>query len=118
VAKILIVDDDTACLSYLALFLREAGHEVVTCEDGADAVVTGGAVCPDVLISDMLLGPACTGADVALALREALPKLKVLLVTGLPGLAAKNLRGLTDATVLEKPLFLRPLVRDILDHHL
>jgi two-component system cell cycle response regulator DivK len=77
---ILVVEDNKASSDLMAYLLRAAGHEVLTCSDGADAVEIAGRQHPRVIVMDLQL-ERMSGIDAAAAL-AADPKLK-----GIPRIA-------------------------------
>jgi two-component system, NtrC family, response regulator AtoC len=56
--RVLIVDDDAGFARALARGLRRAGHDVVTCETGADARTQFAQMDPDVVVLDYQLPDA------------------------------------------------------------
>ena len=78
---ILVVDDDARLRALLSRYLAEHGFRVSTAADAAEARAHLRAVCPDLLVLDVMM-PGETGLDLTAALRaerhEALP---VLLLT-------------------------------------
>lgn len=52
---ILVVEDNKASSDLMAYLLRAAGHEVITCTDGADAVELAGQHHPRVIVMDLQL---------------------------------------------------------------
>ena len=60
--------------------------------------------------------PRSDGVNVAVVLGDVLPTMDVVFMTGLPSLAIKNLRSLTNKKVIEKTIDLGVLVSDVLDH--
>lgn len=55
--KILVVDDDPVILKTVGVKLSNAGFEVVTGHDGAEAITTARKESPDVIILDMNFPP-------------------------------------------------------------
>jgi len=82
-ASILLVDDEESVRSYLRLALEEAGCHVVEAEDGVEALARydecGGLF--DLLITDVSM-PRMNGAELARALEERNPALRMLFLTG------------------------------------
>jgi len=52
---ILVVEDNKASSDLMAYLLRAAGHEVLTCSDGADAVELAATHHPRVIVMDLQL---------------------------------------------------------------
>ena len=80
--RVLLVDDHTLLRQGTRALLREsAAIEVVAeCADGAEALALAGRLRPDVVLLDIRL-PGMSGIDVARALRQDLPEIKVVILT-------------------------------------
>ena len=52
-AKVLVVDDNAQVRDLLSLILEDAGHEVVTCADGAEVMAVSRAGSPDIVLMDL-----------------------------------------------------------------
>lgn len=68
-ARILIVDDEPPIVDLLSYNLRRAHYEVVTAEDGEEALVKARKEAPDLIILDLML-PRVDGLEVCRALRR------------------------------------------------
>jgi two-component system KDP operon response regulator KdpE len=68
VTSILLVDDETALLRTLSMNLRARGYDVLTSENGEDALATVRQDSPDVVILDLGL-PDISGVEVLRQLR-------------------------------------------------
>jgi two-component system KDP operon response regulator KdpE len=68
VTSILLVDDEVALLRTLSMNLRARGYEVLTAENGEDALATARRASPDVVILDLGL-PDISGVEVLRQLR-------------------------------------------------
>jgi two-component system cell cycle response regulator len=71
---ILVVEDNKASSDLMAYLLRAAGHQVITCSDGADAIEIAGRQHPRVIVMDLQL-ERMSGIEAAARL-AADPKLK------------------------------------------
>jgi len=84
VQTILVIEDEDAVRSLLRTLLRLAGYEVLSCQDGEEALdlleARGGAM--QLLITDVNLGTGMDGFEAAQALRSRMPSLKVLYMSG------------------------------------
>ncbi len=82
--KILVVDDDPLTLHMVVYRLRQWGHEVVSCTDGASAwkILEGGMV-PNVAILDWMM-PGINGPDLCQKIRSRMdcPYVYIVLLTG------------------------------------
>jgi two-component system, cell cycle response regulator CpdR len=81
--RILIADDEESMRTLVARAIAMDGHDVVTAEDGAEALERltrdGGAF--DLLLTDIQM-PVMDGIALALAAARDFPDLKILLMTG------------------------------------
>jgi CheY-like chemotaxis protein len=80
-ARILVVDDDTAVREATAALLSSYGHAVISFNSGKrieDLVATH---APDVALIDVLM-PDRDGLEIVIALRRIYPALPVLVVSG------------------------------------
>ncbi|MBF5005867.1 ATP-binding protein [Diaphorobacter caeni] len=81
--RIMLIDDEATIRTLIAEELREAGYVVTTAEDGPSALrILEGPIEIDLLITDVGLPGGLNGRQVADAVREKWPALKVLFITG------------------------------------
>ncbi|GAB4488916.1 MAG: response regulator [Thermodesulfovibrionales bacterium] len=81
--KILIVEDDKSTLTLIQHFLRDAGHEIVTCRNGEEGLKLVRETTPDLAMIDGLI-PGIHGFELCKTIKEdpALPKKpKVILMS-------------------------------------
>lgn len=97
---VLVVDDEELVRYTLALQLRDLGYRVTEAASpsAAEQMVSAG-LRPDVLITDQLMAEK-SGTQLALSLREILPALPVLIVTGYTRESSTQIAGFE---VLAKP---------------
>lgn len=81
--RILLVDDEPLVRDVLAETLSDAGHSLVCAEGPAEALrhLRDGEQ-PDLLVTDFAMPGGMTGLDLLRAVRDILPGLPALLVTG------------------------------------
>ena len=83
--KVLLVDDDELVRTVLAEILDNAGYEVVETGDPVDALGLPEPLGPpDVLITDIDLCSELNGFEVASYARHLWPKVRIILISGLP----------------------------------
>ncbi|MGD2062592.1 MAG: ATP-binding protein [Nitrospirota bacterium] len=103
--RILVVDDEPLVRMVAERFLRREGYEVVSVEDGDDAltVLRRGVPRIDLVILDLTM-PGKSGPEVVVAARELLPELPILISSGYSEAAIEN-RGwaLQVQGFLQKP---------------
>ncbi|GAB1488419.1 hypothetical protein MASR2M8_08640 [Opitutaceae bacterium] len=87
---ILVVDDDSAVLSIASQILRSYGYEVLTADDGAQAMAIFAMHRERirVIVTDMMM-PVMDGAALIAALRRVDPEIRIIATSGLHGNAAK-----------------------------
>ncbi len=95
--RVLIVEDEQALRVGLTDLLSAAGHEVVACELGTDAVAFGTEKGFDLVLLDLML-PDLDGVEVCRRLRRARPSLHILMLTA---------RGSEDDKVAGRELLAR-----------
>ncbi|MHC4562581.1 MAG: response regulator [Planctomycetota bacterium] len=67
--KVLVADDEAHILHVVSMKLRNAGFEVITAQDGEEALETCLAERPDMIITDYQM-PCMTGLEFCKALRQ------------------------------------------------
>jgi len=75
-SKILVVDDDNALLLLISKKLSQAGHQVLTALDGAQAVRHAAREAPDLILLDIRL-PAGGGAGVLKTLKSSAKTMQI-----------------------------------------
>ncbi|MEM9454304.1 MAG: response regulator [Myxococcota bacterium] len=83
---ILLVDDDRTFCAALAGALRRRGHTVLLAHDYDDAIAEANAWTPDRAVVDLRM-PGRGGLEVVQALRERLPLLRIVVLTGYGSIA-------------------------------
>lgn len=90
-AKIMIVEDDRKIRRLLEIEVEHAGYEVVSYENGIDAIENFREDGPDLVILDIML-PDIDGYDVATQIRKLSPDVVILMLTAL-GMKKDKLTG-------------------------
>jgi CheY-like chemotaxis protein len=99
-AKLLIVDDDEGTLSWMAMALESAGHDVCAVGSGRAALATAKVWTPDLILADILM-PELDGFAFS-RLVQAHGRVPVMLVSALKKHAEAILRGV--AGYVQKPV--------------
>ena len=107
-ATVLLVDDEDAARRPAVDRLRDLGYTVLEARDGPEALRVLASGRPDMLVTDVGLPNGMNGRQVAEAVRERLPGLPVLFVTGYA--VASLPRGVE---VIGKPYDLDTLARRV-----
>ena len=80
--RVLLVEDDDFTRMLLCSQLREIGHDVVAdVATAADGIAVLKICQPDLAILDLDLGPGPTGVDLAYAIRKAMPRVGILMLS-------------------------------------
>jgi CheY-like chemotaxis protein len=82
-AKILIVDDDSAVRATLRLLLEGAGHSVVLAGDGRQGLATFEAGDFDVLFLDIFM-PGMNGLETMRLVHQQQPLMPIIVISGRP----------------------------------
>ena len=114
----LLVEDEPAVRQVLTEMLEAQGYRVTSTgdpEDALDLATTGGVF--NLLITDLVM-PKLDGYELAVAIAQHSPELKVIFVSGYGGVTTR--RGLREDGVafLQKPFAIDDLVgkvREVLD---
>ena len=112
-ALVLVVDDDADIREILREALEAAGHQVLTANDGRDALRVYNAQRPAVVITDIVM-PRRSGIDLVLELNRLAPPPKIIAISGVTGksvLDAAREASVTRSFV--KPFDVREVVRTV-----
>lgn len=82
-SRVLIADDEDSMRKLVARAIAMDGHEIVTAEDGAEAldIITREDGAFDLLLTDIKM-PVMDGIALSLAVARDFPRLTILLMTG------------------------------------
>ena len=79
--RVLIVDDEKNIVSSLQEILTDEGYEIVTAEDGLDALEVVQSEPPDLVLLDIWI-PGMDGIEVLQAIKTYHPEIEVLVMSG------------------------------------
>jgi DNA-binding response OmpR family regulator len=104
---VLVVDDEHVIADTLSIIFKQSGFSALTAYDGESALELTTLVPPQLLLSDVMLGPGINGAELAIEITKTCPDCKVLLFSG--HAATRDLLDSVGAagnnfTLLNKPL--------------
>lgn len=107
-ALVLLVDDEVAVRQPTAAWLRELGYAVLEAGDGPEALRVLASARPVLLITDVGLPNGMNGRQLAEAVREWMPDVPVLFITGYAGTALPP-----GMEVIRKPFDLDTIARRV-----
>jgi CheY-like chemotaxis protein len=109
---VLLVEDDESVRKLARVALARSGYTVLTASDGSAALdLADREPTIDLLVTDVAM-PKMRGPDLARALRQRRPGLKVLFISGYVQDAGDRL-GLAESDFLVKPFSLDDLARKV-----
>jgi len=102
--RILVVDDEKSIRLCFREFLKDAGYDVSLAENAQEALKKLSERDYDVLVSDIVL-PGISGLSLLKTVREALPNIPTIMMTGEPTtLIATEAYNAGASDFLEKPV--------------
>jgi len=81
VTEILIIEDDEALRSVLAIVLRQVGYHVAEAENGTRGVELGASLRPQLVITDLVM-PDKEGIETIRELRQVQPAVPIIALSG------------------------------------
>jgi PAS domain S-box-containing protein len=109
-ALLLLVDDEELVRTSIAALLEELGYVVVAVGSAAAALEQlRGGLLPDLVVTDHMM-PGMTGAQLAVAMRERVHGMPVLMITGYANLKEDDQPGID---VLAKPFAFSELAEKV-----
>lgn len=112
--RILLVDDEPSLREAVAECLRDDGHAVETAVDGVHGLEVFCAGTWDIVLVDRAM-PRMSGFELAFAIKQRNPHMPVIMVSGLPGVAAgsEELSSPVDV-IVRKPFGVNHLVEGMI----
>jgi CheY-like chemotaxis protein len=98
-ATIMVVDDEPPIRQLVSRVLERRGHRVIGCQSAEEALAITDPV--DILVVDLIL-PEVDGRELTDQLRELMPNLPVVLMSGY--LSQGELMPAPPSTFLQKPM--------------
>jgi len=92
-ARILLAEDDSSLRGFLTRALERAGHQVIDCENGDDAIDALEHGPYDLLLTDIVM-PGADGIEVARVAAARQPGLRIMFITGFAAVALTAAQGL------------------------
>jgi two-component system, cell cycle response regulator CpdR len=112
-SKILLAEDDTDMRRFLVKALQNAGHEVISYDNGLSAYQRLREEPFELLLTDIVM-PEMDGIELARRAAELDPDIKIMFITGFAAVALNSdSKAPRNAKVLSKPVHLRELVSEV-----
>ena len=109
--RVLLIEDNADLRDYLRLALRSEGYQVLTARNGKEALGLLDGQDLDAVITDLFM-PEMDGIETISALRRKLPNVKVVAMSGRPGVDYLTVaRELGVTHTLRKPFELDELLQ-------
>jgi DNA-binding response OmpR family regulator len=112
-AFLLVVDDDEAVRMMLRKMLETDSHDVVTAQNGIDALNCVREQLPDIVILDIIM-PEKEGFETIIEMRRDYPNLKIIAISGGGSISATNYLKLAKTLganiTFEKPIHMKELL--------
>jgi CheY-like chemotaxis protein len=107
---ILVIEDNPDLLDYLRLVLEGQGHETLTARNGREALGYLNGHPVEVVITDLFM-PEMDGIETIAALRKQFPNVRVIAMSGRPGVDYLTVaRELGVTHTLRKPFEIEELL--------
>lgn len=113
---VLLAEDEEEVRTLTCEFLKAAGYQVLTAADGAEALTIGEQLRDeiDMLVTDVVM-PRMRGPELAQRLKNLLPGLKVVYISGYTEELSEASLLLEGASFLQKPFSRDALLRQVHD---
>jgi two-component system cell cycle response regulator CpdR len=112
-SKILLAEDDDDMRRFLVKALENAGHSVVSFDNGLSAYHRLREEPFELLLTDIVM-PEMDGIELARRATQLDPDIKVMFITGFAAVALNpDSQTPKDAKILSKPFHLRELVTEV-----
>ena len=101
---ILLVDDDIDLLENTSYMVKSMGHDVITAQDGLEAVLKYKDIRPNLTIMDIKM-PKMDGFDAFFKMKQFDPDAKIILITAFSMDEKKHLKAksMSLITTIHKP---------------
>ena len=113
--KILVVDDEQTVNQSATALLEEMGCQVVQASSTPEAIMHIQAWTPDLVLADFRLGDGDSGLKTIQALRQSLPHLSAVMISGDTAPSRLKEAANADLQLLHKPLHLKQLQQVLSD---
>ena len=115
-ARILLAEDDSSMRHFLNMALKRAGHEVIPCRNGIEALEKiYEDKTFDLLLTDIVM-PGMDGIELSQKVVQACEDIRVMFITGFAAVTmGRRNPEHANARILSKPFHLKELVNQVGD---
>jgi DNA-binding response OmpR family regulator len=111
--RVLVIEDNRDLRNLVRVALEGAGHEVLTATQGLEGLACLSGREVDTVITDLFM-PEMDGIEVIAALRRQFPGVKVIAMSGRPGVDYLSVaKELGAARILRKPFEMNELLHAV-----
>ena len=110
---VLLVEDNLDIRETVRSYLQKMGHSVIEADSAEEAIGLGHLPDLSLVVTDLMLGDALTGHDLATRLRDDGIDVPVLIVTGLPADNPVRIAAADGFNVISKPFTFEKLAETI-----
>jgi CheY-like chemotaxis protein len=116
VRRVLVVEDDRDVRELVVEVLEGLGYTAISAESGPRALsLLDGGVTVDLVLSDVLMPDGMSGFQLAHEIRRRLPRLPIVLTSGITEMSSAAVDVMQDLPILRKPYRCDDLSRAIED---
>lgn len=101
--RVLVVDDERLIADTVAQILNIHGYDAFTAYGAKDALKMAESFVPDFLVSDVMM-PGTNGIELAMAVQEMQPTVKILLFSGQAGTSLLVEQSKLEFMLVAKPI--------------
>src|SRR5258708_7014052 len=113
--RVLVIEDNADVREYLRLALESQDYQVLTARNGKEALGLLNGQAIDAVVTDLFM-PEMDGIETIAALRQRLPGVRVVAISGRPGVDYLTVaRELGVAHTLRKPFEIDQLLKALKD---
>ena len=110
---VLLVEDNLGIRETVRSYLQKMGNSVIEADSAEEAIGLGHLPDLSLVVTDLMLGDALTGHDLAVRLRADDISVPILIVTGLPVDNPVHIAAAKDFSVISKPFTFEILAETI-----
>lgn len=108
--RLLVVDDEIEICNFVKMFFEQRGLKVLQASNAEEAVAAAASFQPNIVLLDVMMKNSDDGITTLPRVREAAPKARVLMTTGIDDeISIVRAKSLGASDYITKPLVLEDL---------